>query len=70
MHSKKRAPTNQIVKGRTISLMVILVSAFLLLPISLLEAQTKPLVSTPPGSFSELVKHVSPSVVNISVEKV
>jgi len=70
MYSKKRAPKNRIVKGQTISLIVIFVYAFLLLPISLLQAQTKPLVSTPLGSFSELVKHVSPSVVNISVEKV
>ena len=34
------------------------------------KAETKPAVSTPPGSFSELVKQASPSVVNISVEKV
>jgi serine protease Do len=61
---------NQAVKGQSISLMVILVFAFLLLPISLLQAQTKPLVSVPPGSFSELVKHVSPSVVNIIAVKV
>jgi serine protease Do len=70
MYSKKRACNNQAVKGRTISLMIILVSAFLLLPISLLQAQTKPFASASPGSFSALVKHVSPSVVNISVEKV
>jgi len=70
MHSKKRSATNRIFKGRTISLMVIFVSALLLLPVSLLQAQTKPFVSSPPGSFSELVKHVSNSVVNISVEKV
>jgi len=70
MYSKKGVTRNQIVKGRTIFLMVIFVSALLLLPISLLQAQTKPLVSPPLGSFSDLVKHVSPSVVNISVEKV
>jgi serine protease Do len=58
------------VKGRIISLMVFFVSFLLLLSVSLLQAQTKPLVSMPSGSFSELVKHVSPSVVNISVEKV
>ena len=34
------------------------------------KAETTPAVSTPPGSFSELVKQASPSVVNISVEKV
>ena len=61
---------NQAVKGQTISRVVILVSVFLLLPISLLQAQTKPLGSVPPGSFSELVKPLSPSVVNISFEKV
>ena len=70
MYSKKRACSIQEIKGRTISLMVVLVSTFMLLSISLLQAQTKPLVSTPLGSFSDLVKHVSPSVVNISVEKV
>ena len=36
---------------------------------SMLLAQTKPLALMPPGSFSNLVKQVSPSVVNISVEK-
>lgn len=34
------------------------------------KAETTMAVSTPPGSFSELVKQASPSVVNISVEKV
>ena len=34
------------------------------------KAETTQAVSTPPGSFSELVKQASPSVVNISVEKV
>ena len=38
---------NQAMKGLTISLMVILVSAFLFLPSPLLQAQTKPPVSVP-----------------------
>ena len=50
--------------------LIILISAFLLLPVSMLQAQTTSIVSVPPGSFSELVKHISPSVVNISVEKI
>jgi len=70
MGTQKREAAIQIVKGRTISLMVFLVSLFLLLPIPLLQAQTKPIVSMPPGSFSALVKHISPSVVNISVVKI
>jgi len=61
---------NQAVQGQIVSLVVVLVSVFLLLPISLLQAQTKPLGSALPGSFSELVKPLSPSVVNISFEKV
>lgn len=46
-----------------------LVCALMLLSITA-KAETKSAVSTPPGSFSELVKQASPSVVNISVEKV
>jgi serine protease Do len=61
---------NQAVKGKSIFPAVILVAAFLLWPISLPHAQTKPLVAGLPGSFAELIKHVSPSVVNISFEKV
>jgi serine protease Do len=70
MYNRKRISKDPAVKGRTISLMLIMVSALLLLPISPLQAQTKSLVSPPLGSFADLVKHVSPSVVNISVEKV
>lgn len=70
MHSSKRAALNSRIKGHTISIMVIFVIALLVLPISPLQAQTKSLVISPPGSFSELVKHVSASVVNINVEKV
>ena len=39
-------------------------------PISTIEAQTSLVLSTAPGSFSQLAKKASPSVVNISVVKV
>ena len=70
INDQLKVALNQAVKGRIISPVVILVSVFLFLPISLLQAQTKSLVSTLPGSFSELVKPISPSVVNISFEKI
>lgn len=50
--------------------MVFFVFTFLLLPISIAAAQPNSRVSPPLGSFSELARHVSPSVVNISFEKV
>ena len=70
MNNNNRTTTNQVVKGRTILMTIIYVCAFLLLSISIVAAQTNSLVSPPLGSFSELAKHVSPAVVNISFEKV
>jgi hypothetical protein len=70
MDIDSRTITNQVAKGRTILLTVISGCAFLFLSISILTAQTNALVSPPLGSFSELAKHVSPSVMNISVEEV
>jgi serine protease Do len=55
--------------GRTAGIIVSLVCALFLLTFAQ-KAETKLTVTTPPGSFSELVKQASPSVVNISVEKV
>ncbi len=70
MGIQQKPTTNQIVKGRTNFLVVILVLTFLLLGHPMFQAQATSLVSPPLGSFSELAKHVSPSVVNISFEKI
>ena len=56
-------------KNRWIAGIIVgLVCAFMVLLAP--KAETTPAVSTSPGSFSQLVKHASPSVVNISVEKI
>ena len=66
----KNTLMNRTGKRSAILLRMILACALPLLSLSMVEAQPPPLVSPPLGSFSELVKHVSPSVVNISFEKV
>ncbi|HIJ57363.1 MAG TPA: trypsin-like serine protease [Deltaproteobacteria bacterium] len=70
MRSQKITYEHPAVWGRHVFLIGLVFIAIALPSTSLLQAQTKAFVSTPPGSFSELVKHVSRSVVNISVEKV
>ncbi len=70
MGIQQKRTANKIVKGRTIFQVVILILSFVLLGHPTFQAQATSLVSPPLGSFSELAKHVSPSVVNISFEKV
>lgn len=69
MRDKKRFYARKMLNGWAAGIITGLVCALMLLFLAP-KAETKPAVSTPPGSFSELVKQASPSVVNISVEKV
>ena len=70
MKEKRGALTNKVVGGWAICLMVLFLSALLSLPASTPRAEAKPVPLHSPGSFSDLVKKASPSVVNISVVKV
>jgi serine protease Do len=69
MRNKKRFYARKMLNGWAVGVIAGFVSVLILLS-SAVQAETKPFVLTPPGSFSELVKQASPSVVNISVEKV
>jgi serine protease Do len=67
-HSKKRY-TYQIV-WTFFCLIGGYIAATLLIPVSAPDAKTTPLVTSSPGSFSQLVKKAEPSVVYISTVKV
>ena len=69
MMDKTRFYRKKTHSGRTAGIIVSLVCALMLLTFAQ-KAETTPALTNPPGSFSELVKQASPSVVNISVEKV
>ena len=71
MSKKKSCWREKAILGWTLCCLGLLFSAVLLSnPISVQEANARPLAQATPGSFTELVKEARPSVVNISTVKV
>jgi len=71
MHEKRTAMRKTIIIAWSLFFLIAGFSlATLFDPISGPEAQTSPVVPVAPGSFSQLAKNASPSVVNISTVKV
>ena len=71
MHEKRTAMRKTIIVAWSLFFLIAGFSiATLFDPISAPEAQTSPVAPVAPGSFSQLAKNASPSVVNISTVKV